>query len=408
MRYGFVGTLGVLLRPLQLLLYWLSGLTRRDMRRWVFGAWHGKRLTDNAAALFLYCVEHPDKGMEPIWIASSREVLRQARERGLCAYHAWSPRGLHACLTAGVFVFVSTTRDINHWASRGAKTVLLRHGVGVKKIGRAHANPSHLLYRFYHGNPLQRAFWRIVLHWHTVSFDLVIATSPLHAEQAVEYFGVSPDRVVITGFPRNDVALSSATDTWDVDLNRWLADIAEQRQSLFFYMPTFRDDGTRPYDFSWPELDRRLEKLGAKLLVRVHFADRSGFAAAMNGSLRNIRLHDPNGDPYRVFHAVRALITDFSSVAYDFMLLGRPVIFFTPDEERFKRMRSLYFDYDEVTPGPRARTIDELERAMASVIEGSDGSREASQRLVERLHTYRDAQSSSRVFNAIVERLVNA
>jgi len=401
--------LWVLIRPVQFALYFLSGLVPRKPTRWVFGSWNGKRYADNAAALFEHCARRPGNGIDAIWIASSRPVLRRVRERGLRAHLLWSPRGLHACLTAGVYVFVSTTQDINHWTSRGARLVLLRHGVGIKKIGRSHTNPSHRQHRLYHGTRMQRALWRFLLPWHSVRSDLVIATSPLHAEQAYEYFGVGPERVEITGFPRCDVLFHPERPQVDSALDAWIRDLESRGAHLFFYMPTFRDDGSPPFVFPWEELDRRLGELGARMLVRTHFDDRSGFARRL-GQLRlaNIRLHEPHADPYAIFPAVRSLITDYSSVAYDFMLLRRPVIFFTSDQQSFQQMRSLYFDYDEVTPGLRARTLGELVDAMAAAVEGrGDPHAAARDQLMDRFHSYREGGSCERVYAAVHRRFVD-
>lgn len=399
--------LSIGLRPLQLTAYWLSGLVPRRSNRWVFGSWHGRVFGDNAAALFLHCTERRD--VEPIWIATDPRVRRQVRARGLCAYHPWSLRGLYSCTTAGVFLFTSTTRDINCWVSRGAKNVLLRHGVGIKKIGRGHTGRRHRMNRLHHGSWWQRMLYWLALPWHKAPLHLVIATSPLHAEQACEYFGVEPEQVEITGFPRNDLLLRPRLDSDDPQLDRWLADVKDRGASLFFYMPTFRDDGRPPFEFAWPELDRRLDEIGAALLVRCHLEDRSGFAEQLRRArTRNIRLHDRRCDPYRVLGAARALITDYSSVAYDFLLLSRPLIFFAPDLEQYSRQRTLSCNYEEAAPGLRARNLEELLAAIATVTRGAARlPDDAASRLLDRLQTYRDPCSSERVYTAVRRRLLD-
>ncbi len=398
------------MRPLQLCVYFLSGYFPRDPHQWVFGSWHGNLFVDNTAALFLYCARLSDDTVRPIWITTSKQVLNQVHELGFEAYHALSLRGIFACLTAGVFIFVGTSRDINHWLSRKANLVLLRHGAGIKTIGRGHENPSHRMYQFYYGNRLQRAFWRVVMQWHTIKPDLVLATSQLHAEQAVEYFGITPDRIMLTGFPRNDVIFEPTRAPLEPELRAWVEEIAAQGWHLFFYMPTFRDDGTPPFSFSWDDFDQRLGRVRAKLLVRFHPGDTSGTARRLQKlETCNIKIHEPLYDAYRAFNAVEALITDYSSVGYDFMLTKKPIIYLITDLEKYKNLRKMYLDYDDVSPGPKVHTLDELEDAMDSVIKGNSGvPQEVVDRVADRFHVFRDAGSSERVYSEIRRRFVDA
>src|SRR5215204_3886991 len=173
----------VLLRPLQFALYAVAGLWPRNPERWVFGSWSGRRFSDNAAALFLE-VAGDAAGPMATWITARRSIRAELLERGLDARLRWSPAGLWTSLRAGVYVYDGYTKDINHWTSHGAITVLLRHGVGMKKVDRGIDVPTHRLFRLFHGSLRQRLFWRAVLPWHAVHPDIALATSEEHAQQA--------------------------------------------------------------------------------------------------------------------------------------------------------------------------------------------------------------------------------
>jgi len=222
------GALGVMLRPLLFILYFLSGFIARNPHRWVFGSWSGKRFADNGAAMFEYVVARDEPFVEPIWISRDAGVIRGLRNRGFAVYHPWSIKGMLACLTAGVYVFDGLTKDINHWLSRGARRILLRHGVGIKKVERAIEHPAHRLYKLFHGSARQRLVWSYLLPWHLVRPDLVVATSPDHVQQAQDYYGVSAEKVAITGFPRNDRLLRAASDRRDEPELTVLNDVAQK------------------------------------------------------------------------------------------------------------------------------------------------------------------------------------
>lgn len=399
-------TLGVLIRPLTFALYFLSGLAPRSSHRWVFGSWSGKRFADNAAALF----EHMQRlGPTPVsvtWISGDRDVVRELRKRGYAAELRWSPRGMRACLSAGVFVFDGLTRDVNHWLSRGAKKVLLRHGVGIKKVERAIEHPGHRVYQLFHGRWWQRAFWSYLIPWHLVRPDLLIATSPEHAAQGQLYYDVEADRIVITGFPRNDALLATDAPPLDPQV-RPLATAASRRGlPVFLYMPTFRDDDSR-FKFPLRELEQMASRLGVILAVKLHFVDRlsqKDFVPAPQG---NLRLLDPTIDASQVFPIAAGLISDYSSVVFDFLLTGKPVIFFVPDfDEYLRHSRSFYYDFNEVTPGPKARTLAELEAAISAARNGLGEWQDRYQAVLSRFHTYRDGGSSERVYHLILERFV--
>ncbi len=57
-----------------------------------------------------------------------------------------TPAGIWTCLTGGIFVFDGLTRDVNHWLSRGAKRILLRHGVGIKVLERGIKTPKPVIF----------------------------------------------------------------------------------------------------------------------------------------------------------------------------------------------------------------------------------------------------------------------
>ena len=322
--------LGVLLRPAAFTIYFLSGLFPRSPRNWVFGSWSGKRFCDNAAALFEYVQQLPSDDIKTTWISDDRAIVNELRKRGYTAHLRWSFRGILACSRAGVFVFDGLTKDVNHWLCRGSKRVLLCHGVGIKKIERAIEQPGHRLYQLFHGRWWQRAFWGYLLPWHKVYPDLVIATSPEHAMQSESCYGVSPDRIVVTGFPRNDALLSKEAQSVNPELSSLVADATRRGLPIFAYMPTFRDDDSH-FDFPLRELEAMASRLGIMLAVKLHFVDSLRLRSFVPNDQGNLRLLDPQIDANQMLSVISGLISDYSSVVYDFMLTEKPIIFFVPD-----------------------------------------------------------------------------
>jgi CDP-glycerol glycerophosphotransferase (TagB/SpsB family) len=88
--------------------------------------------------------------------------------------------------------------------------------------------------------------------------------------------------------------------------------------------------------------------------------------APRNRTWSNIRVLAGSEDLYQVLPACDVLITDYSSVAFDFLVLDRPVVYFVPDHERYLRHRNVYFSFDEMAVGPVITTCDDLYALLAA------------------------------------------
>ena len=150
--------------------------------------------------------------------------------------------------------------------------------------------------------------------------------------------------------------------------------------------------------YAIPDLRLMQQRLGEDhvVLVRLHpfVQARSPLAPELGGFVIDVSDHP---DVNELLLASDVLITDYSSVIYEFVLLGRPMAFFAPDHEAYERERGFYFDYRTGVPGPvfettpplvdwlRAGTFD-LRRVAAfrdASFDVADGS--ATERFVERI-----------------------
>lgn len=394
-----------MLRPFQGLAYLLTGWVPRNRDLWAFGSWSGHRFTDNAAAVFLHLAANPRAGVATVWITRRRSIRDELRAAGHHAELALSPRGMWLSARAGVHLYDSLPKDVNFWFSRGAKLVLLRHGIGLKKIERAIDNPSHRLHKLFHGNPVQRLAWGIALPWHLPVPDLVASCSPEHADQAVGFFAVPRDRVEITGFARHDRLAHAGSPRRD-RLPVVGAAVPADRP-VFLYLPTFREGAARQR-FDWDVLARAAAEAEVTIAVKLHFVDAQRGVHGVDDIVASdhLRLLDPTSDPVDLYTDADGLITDFSSAAFDFLLLGRPIIYYVPDHEQFRRDRPLMFDLDEVAAGPICTDEATLAGALRAARSGDLGEHGERHRLLrERFHTYPPGEASRRVVESTIRMI---
>lgn len=388
-------------RPLQFLLYAASGVVPRDRRLWAFGTW-GDRYADNAAAVFDRLLETPRPGVRAVWISASPHVVRRLRARGASAHLRWTPAGVWAAARAGVHVYDSTPRDVHFWVSRGALLVLLRHGIGMKKIERALDAPSHRLYQLFHGRGLRRWFWRVALPWHLPVPDLVTACSPEHADQAPAYFGVDRDRVVITGFPRHDrLARPVEPDPGAIPV---VGPPMSTDRPVILYLPTLRERRGS----SWLDLDALASvarEHGVTIAVKLHPVEHEAVAKSCRaaGGDAEVRLVRSDADALDLYPHAAALITDVSSTAFDFLLMDRPIVHFIPDRESLEAKRPLHSRLEELAVGPVCTDTESLSRSLRIADEPRWRCRRAE--MSRRFHTHPPGGASDRVIDAIT-RLV--
>lgn len=399
--------IAVLFRPILFVVYWLAGFWPRNPHRWVFGSWSGMRFADNTAALFEYAATQTQHHVDVVWVSRDRHIVNYLRGRNFEAHSTFSPAGIWACLTGGVFIFDGLTRDVNHWLSRGAKRVLLRHGVGIKVIERAINTPTHRLYKLFHGSSLQRLFWTYLLPWHAVTPDFAIATSEVHLQQGALYFGMRSESLAITGFPRNDQLLGAPPRSAMSPDRAWIEAVRAEGHPVFLYLPTFRDAAAR-FSMPWHELDAAAGRAGVRLVVKLHVVDANRGVADTVGEMRHLRLADSTIDCNSLFRLVDGLISDYSSATFDFILTRKPVIFFVPDlDDYLSHSRSFYFDFADVTPGPKAKTIAALEQAMRQAAKGGMGKWcEKYEAVLDQFHMFRDARACERTYHEIRRRFL--
>lgn len=182
----------------------------------------------------------------------------------------------------------------------------------------------------------------------TDRFDHFVVRSDYDVKTLVEAFELRalPLR---TGYPRNDALCAADRDARGAKLRAELNIPADR--TVLLYAPTFRHDSAGAAFTPGFDLVRFAERFGDThlLLVRAHYLNTVDVPAEAAGAVRNVTGHP---DVTELMLVADALITDYSSVMFDYALLDRPLLFFTPDADSYAENRGSYFDLAERAPGP--------------------------------------------------------
>jgi CDP-glycerol glycerophosphotransferase len=203
------------------------------------------------------------------------------------------------------------------------------------------------------------------------------------------------------GYPRNDVYCTAGAE--QVRAVRERLGIAPGRRAVL-YAPTHRD-----YEAGWtPRLDLAAlaDRLGEEtvLLVRAHyFYDSAATASPLTGLRRAGRLVDVSSyDPVEdLCLAADLLVTDYSSIMFDYANLDRPIVVHADDWETYRTTRGVYFDLMADAPGPVARTQEQLTEILTTDAWRDESAAKTRAVFRRRFCEYDDGRAAERVVRRV-------
>jgi CDP-glycerol glycerophosphotransferase len=382
----------------------LTWVVPRDPKAWVVLGRVDGRFMDNGKYFAAWVAKNAPPDVRVTFVTMARAVARDLADKGRLGVALYpTPRAVWRMLRAGTLVYdASATAGSGRIGFyTGARRVQLWHGTPLKEIELAqHRRRDALRPRL--------AAWLLRLHraivGRFVHNHLVICTSDFLA-RGVFAASFHADAIVGLGYPRNDVILGG--DDYDPDLVDNGVDLAARAAidahrarggRALLYAPTFRDNGTHPTDDGSLDI-ARLSEFARRHDLLVVLKLHPFLAARMSGlSAPNILQVSPVSDIYPLLSRFDLLLTDYSSIFFDYLLLDRPVVFYPHDLAAYVRGRPFLFDYEAMTPGPRAHDFDGLLAALEATLTGPDTHAEARARVIALVHDHRDGRAMARLW----------
>jgi CDP-glycerol glycerophosphotransferase (TagB/SpsB family) len=380
------------------ILHWLSFLSIRDKNTWVFGSWDGKSFLDNSKYLFL-ASQKLSPNVKSIWISNNTAIVESLQARGYRAYCTWQIRAIlyglmakyyfidHAPLYGGIFA------PTNLWLSGGAKIIQLWHGVPLKRLdslGLKTANSSKITKMFSGLSKL--SLFNLFVNYY------VVAPSRLFGRLMAESLEVPKERILFSAYPRN--VFYEAPTIMNFSLQKAMNDkvraLKAEGKKLVFYIPTFRDYGGNPVKdkaVDLEALEKFIDNNACVFLVKFHEADENKLAV----NRKNLIFLPSGYDVYEILQMCDVLITDYSSIFFDFLSFNRPVVFYPYDLSEYqKSARRFYFNYTQFVPGPIVYRFDDLLKLLSQIlVTGTDGYQEKRKKLMERSFEYQNLMLSN-------------
>jgi CDP-glycerol glycerophosphotransferase len=371
----------------------------------IFEAYNGRNYSCSPRAIYEYMLQDPRfKKFRFIWCSMYPEhytfLLDEPRTEIVMAE---SPEYFRAYARAKYWV---TNSRIPYEVTKSENQVMLQtwHGSPLKRLRGDIAEHAQVL------NSHNESIRKNLLD--TQRYDYFIVPSPRTKQYFVSAFALpiekKPHMILETGYPRNDY-LSTYTE----------ADVAEVRRKLklpankkvILYAPTWRDDQYNgDLDFFYePPIDfvKLRQELGDEYVVlfRAHYyiADNYDFSQH-KGFVYNVSSVDDVNELYIVSDV---LVTDYSSVLFDYANLQRPMIFYMYDKEHYeKELRGFYFPPEEL-PGDIVTTQDEVTALLMNLDEYAKETRVKLNAFHEIYNALDDGYATERVINAVWGKELN-
>lgn len=386
----------------------VSLLVPRSGRRWVFGS--GIGVGEGALEVALE-VKRQDPNARVAWLVANAEEWRSAESRDIRPVMRRGWAGYWETLRARHVIVTHGLGDANRFGVSGARITHLGHGVPLKKlhldspVTTAVSGPA----------PLRRLL-RAMYVAGSKQVSMYVAGSPAAARRLRTAYRVDPGLVRVLGDARDDALAVQAADPTRcarsreavrslLDLPPETEETGEERLVLF--APTWRDgapDPCVPSEAEAAAIRSMTERLGLRLVIRSHRLGPGDYAHALGPRVLALG-SDTVADITPLLGAFDAVITDYSSLAVDYALLGRPIVWFAPDLETYLSTRGLYEPLEVTASGAVDRTWREAITRLEGVLAEGDPQRSRAQRsaraLAARFHQYSDGGSAARVVSEI-------
>ncbi len=310
----------------------------------LYESFHGKSMSCNPYAIFLYLLEqNAFKDFTHIWVVNDLSIVKNKFKKMKNVICVKRGSDLYLKYLASAKYLINNVTFPEYFIRKEEQKYLNTwHGIPIKYLGKKiksgfmeHANTQR---NFLHATHL--------IHPNLYTKDIL--------ENDYEIKDLFQGQSVLTGYPRVDLSLKQ-----NAKLKQKLG--IKESQKVLLYAPTWRGGlNTQYFDFERLKRDiLELKKSNFKVLLSVHHEIKHLFESKLFKDVLIPSYIEMN----ELLSIVDVLITDYSSVMFDFMVLERPIICYVYDYEHYKQERGLYFDVDEITHHI-CKTIEEVKEVL--------------------------------------------
>ncbi|RXZ01667.1 CDP-glycerol glycerophosphotransferase family protein [Fictibacillus sp. S7] len=357
----------------------------------IFQSFHGKSYSCSPKAIYEEMVEQK-RDFKAVWVLNQ---LKQEVPGNAVIVRPHSLKYYYYMATAKFFINNGNFPD---FYEKRTNTVHLQtwHGTPLKKLGYD-IDPNSPSYAENTSPQISRRNAR---------WDYLIGPNQYTSDILKRAFKFEKEMLDV-GYPRNDIFYKPGISEKAENIKKKLT--IPKNKKVILYAPTWRDydfhngNQHKPYEFKF-DLQRFQEKFGEEyvLLLRLHYRDATRIKIkGYENFIYNVSSYDDIQELYLISDL---LITDYSSVMFDYANLGRPIIFFTYDLKRYgSQVRGFYMDFEAEAPGPIVLNEEQLFHNIKHIDKVKKLYKQRYKQFQEKFCHLEDGQASSRTLEALLK-----
>lgn len=381
---------------ISIILVVLSHFIPKNRNLILFTSHHGELFKGNPKYLFLFLSKNKISEIKYFWITTNKKIYSDLKKQNYPVIFTLSWKGVIYALRAFYYVIDLDTSGCtsgSFFASLGNFNIIQTwHGIALKKIGRDASNKEKGFL-----NKISTYFFLRLFK----KAKLVLTGSEIEEINMKKSFDVENTKTL--GFPRNDVFFDK-----DMLFHDYIKILhLSKYEKIILYAPTWRYKyEKKPFSEEFlMTLDNYLTETNQLMLVKAHPYDRSTKLTVNSRNILNISKNME--DIQEILVCTDLLITDYSSVFFDFVLTNRPVIFYPYDYDNYLDERDMYYDYYSEIIGPFAKNENELFGLIKNIGSWFNNKdyQEKYQLFKNSFHKYQDGKSSERVMTYLMKEM---
>jgi CDP-glycerol glycerophosphotransferase (TagB/SpsB family) len=364
------------------------------LKRWLkkniilIGGHEGKIYGDNSKALYEHLKENYNSEYEVYWVINKDSSVKEQIETKIIRGSV--KNYLYFLASLGLF-YTHSASDVapiihRYFKPKGTR-VHLAHGVaGLKKTK-------------YMGKSKQGIEGMA---------DLFVSVSDFEKNIKVKEFGIKASSIIVTGFPRFDNLYNSLIYN-------------QKQENIIIFMPTWREwykdlskEEFIKTDFFQSimnllkndEIIEILKNNNYQLHLYLHFYFHQ-FISTLDINNDCVKIVNINEDVQQLLLKSQILITDYSSVCWDFFYLNKPTLFFQFDQERYEEERGSYLDLNRELIGLKSNSLDQLIKDLNYTIQNQEKVVNEYNDLKSKYFKYHDNHNCKRVIEQFEQHLKN-
>ena len=358
-----------------------------NQKQIIFCSFRGDYYSDSPKYLYEYLYENYPDEFDYVWVLNDKNVKVPGNPKKVKRFS---------------LDFYKEVARSKYWVINGRQSVVLAkrkdqiivstwHGTPLKKLGLDIGN-------VYTRDPfLKHSYIDVSKEW-----DYLISPNRYTTDILKSSFGYERE-IFESGYPRNDILYNA--DENKVNEIKSRLNIPNDKK-IILYAPTWRDDefvdiGSVKFKLQL-ELDKLKEALSDEyiVLVRTHyFISNNLDLSGVEDFAFDVSRYDDIAELYLI---ADILITDYSSVFFDYANLKRPILYYTYDLEKYENvLRGFYLDIHEEVPGPLLKTTEEVIDSIKNIESLKEEYKDKYDAFYERFCSIEDGNASKRIVEKV-------